>query len=70
MLPLITFMISIAVPLGRMVAPLHGGQPGLDDWLAVLAVPFGLAVLVGLAVYTTKKQLPAPPDESSREHSL
>jgi hypothetical protein len=61
---LITFRTS------HLFAPvLHGGQPGLDDWLPVVALALGLVVFAGLAVYNLKKQRSAPSDTPARERN-
>jgi hypothetical protein len=53
----------------HLFAPLlHGEQPGLDDWLPVVALALGIVVFAGLAVYSLKKQRSAPADTSLREH--
>lgn len=44
-------LLLITYPTSHLFALLlHGGQPGLDDWLPVLAFAFGLVVAIGLAV--------------------
>jgi hypothetical protein len=67
-MPLLLIFTYKAAPTSRWFAPLlHGGQPGLDDWVPVFAFAIGLVVVVGLAVYNGKKQQPATPDEPARE---
>ena len=49
--------LFITFPTSHQFGPaLHGGQPGLDDWLPVVAFALGLVVCVGGAVYNLKKQ--------------
>jgi hypothetical protein len=69
MLLLMSF-IANAVPRSRLLAPLlHGGQPGLDDWLPIVAFGISLVAFVGFAVYNAKQKQPAPPDEPARERN-